>query len=172
MGDFWVFGYGSLIWRPGFDFLEEQKALLHGWRRGLCVHSWVHRGSRDAPGLVLGLDRGGSCAGLARKVSADKRDQVIQYLRERELVTNVYLEKWVTIRLANGERAKAVTYVVDQNHDQYAKPMSVAQLVAIIKNAEGKSGNNQDYVFNTVTSLKTLGIRDKVLEQIVAGLTK
>lgn len=170
MGDFWVFGYGSLIWRPGFDFIEEQKAHLHGWRRGLCVHSWVHRGTKEAPGLVLGLDRGGSCAGLARKVSGEKREPVIQYLRERELVTNVYLEKWVPIRLANGEKTQALTYVVDQAHNQYAKPMAVDQLVEIIGKAQGKSGENRDYVCNTVTSLKALGIRDRVLERIVKDL--
>lgn len=170
MGDFWVFGYGSLIWHPGFDFLEEQKAQLYGWRRALCIHSWVHRGTQETPGLVLGLDRGGSCSGLARKVSADKRDPVIAYLRERELVTNVYLEKWVPIRLENGERVEALTYVVDRNHKQYAETMALEKLVSIVSSAEGKSGKNRDYVANTVASLQALGIHDHILERIASKL--
>jgi len=170
MDDFWVFGYGSLIWQPGFEFIDEQKAVLHGWRRSLCVHSWVHRGTQQLPGLVLGLDRGGSCSGLARKVSSKKRDAVIGYLRERELVTHVYKEKWVSVRLAQNLKVDALTYVVDRDHVQYAKPMAVEELVNIVRSAEGKSGLNRDYVANTVTSLKALGIRDYALERIARQL--
>ena len=150
--------------------MDEQKAVLHGWRRSLCVHSWVHRGTQELPGLVLGLDRGGSCCGLARKVSGKKRDAVIGYLRERELVTHVYKEKWVSVRLAGNVKVEALTYVVDRNHIQYTKPMALEKLVEIVRTAEGKSGQNRDYVANTVTSLKALGIRDHALERIVHHL--
>src|SRR5207247_784490 len=120
MGDFWVFGYGSLMWRPGFAHVETERARLHGFRRSLCVYSWVHRGSRERPGLVLGLDRGGSCIGLAFRVPGDLRDEVVVYLRERELVTNVHLERLLTVRLANGAEVPALCYVVDRDHEQYA----------------------------------------------------
>ena len=99
MGDFWVFGYGSLIWRPGFAHIETQRAQLFGFRRSLCVFSWVHRGTESRPGLVLGLDRGGSCIGLAFRVPAAFSEEVTAYLRERELVTNVYLERTLPVRL-------------------------------------------------------------------------
>src|SRR5690606_4508114 len=120
MGDFWVFGYGSLIWRPGFEHVEARRARLNGYRRSLCIYSFVHRGTPERPGLVLGLDRGGSCVGLAFRVRGEQRDAVIEYLRARELVTNVYLERTVAVRLEGGETVPAVTYVADRAHGQYA----------------------------------------------------
>ncbi|MCB1387510.1 MAG: gamma-glutamylcyclotransferase [Nitratireductor sp.] len=170
MGDFWVFGYGSLIWRPGFEFIEESRARLHGYHRALCVYSWVHRGTQEKPGLVLGLDRGGSCLGLARLVSGDKREAVIAYLRERELVTHVYREKWLSIALEDGRKVAAITYVVDRDHQQYAAPQAPEILVSTVGGAVGKSGENRDYVKNTVASLEGLGIRDHALERIADRL--
>lgn len=170
MSDFWVFGYGSLIWRPGFEFIEEQKATLYGKHRALCIHSWVHRGTRQKPGLVLGLDHGGSCSGLARRVDGRKRDAVIAYLRERELVTHVYRETWVRLSLADGRKVEALTYVVDRNHPQYARNLSLDELVCRVKSAAGKSGHNADYVRSTLNSLGELGIRDEALEAICAKL--
>src|SRR6478609_4437740 len=107
MDEFWVFGYGSLMWNPGFDFAERSQALVYGYRRSLCVRSWVHRGTQQNPGLVLGLDRGGSCRGMAFRIGADQWDDVIEYLRARELVTNVYLERNVTLQLEGGRSVKA-----------------------------------------------------------------
>ena len=170
MSDFWVFGYGSLIWKPGFEFMAESKAMLEGWNRCLCVYSWVHRGTEELPGLVLGLDRGGNCEGLARLVSGEKRDRVIAYLRERELVTNVYQEVWVDITLQGGERVKALTYVVDRNHQQYASKHTVGELVEMIRRSKGQSGTNSDYVCSTYASLRELDINDEVLEKIVSEL--
>ncbi|TIV05984.1 MAG: gamma-glutamylcyclotransferase [Mesorhizobium sp.] len=159
MGDFWVFGYGSLIWRPGFAHVETRRARLHGYRRSLCVYSFVHRGTRERPGLVLGLDRGGSCIGLAFRVPGDLRNEVITYLRERELVTNVYRERMLSIRLDSdgmngGEIVPAVAYVVDRTHEQYAG------------GAVGQSGKNEDYVLSTLEHLEALGIRDHWLEEV------
>lgn len=166
MDDFWVFGYGSLIWRPGFAHVETQKARLHGYRRALCVHSHVHRGSPDRPGLVLGLDRGGSCLGMAFRVPGDLEGEVLAYLRERELVTRVYLERRLPVRLADGSTVVALTYVVDRAHEQYAGRMDVEHAAVRVCGAVGQSGRNEEYVLNTVEHLKALGIRDHWLEAV------
>jgi cation transport protein ChaC len=170
MGDFWVFGYGSLIWRPGFAHIETSRARLHGFRRSLCVYSWVHRGTEQRPGLVLGLDRGGSCIGLAFRVPGELRDEVVAYLRERELVTNVYLERMLPVRLADGQSVVALCYVVDRGHAQYAGNLSVEAAAAIVTGGVGQSGRNEDYLFNTVEHLKALGIRDHWLESVAERL--
>lgn len=166
MGDFWVFGYGSLIWRPGFAHVETRRAWLHGYRRSLCVYSHVHRGTRERPGLVLGLDRGGSCVGLAFRVPGELRDEVLAYLRGRELVTNTYLERWLTVRLDNGEQVEVVAYVVDRGHEQYAGALDEADAVKLVRGAVGRSGRNEDYVLSTIEHLQALGIRDHSLEQV------
>lgn len=170
MNDFWVFGYGSLMWRPGFEFLAQEKARIHGYRRALCVYSWVHRGTEERPGLVLGLDRGGSCCGMAFKVAGKERDTVMAYLRERELVTNVYLEKQVRVQLESGETIEAVTYIVDQHHQQYARPLPVQEAASIIRGAVGQGGPNPDYVTNTVDLLRSINIRDSRLEAVAKAL--
>lgn len=166
MGDFWVFGYGSLIWRPGFAHVETQRARLHGYRRSLCVYSFVHRGTRERPGLVLGLDHGGSCVGLAFRVPGELRAEVIAYLRERELVTNVYLERTLKIRLSGGGMVEAVAYIVDRRHEQYAGALDAAHAAAVVRGAVGQSGNNEDYVFSTLEHLEALGIQDHWLEDV------
>jgi cation transport protein ChaC len=166
MGDFWVFGYGSLIWRPGFAHMETERARLFGYRRSLCVHSHVHRGTPQRPGLVLGLDRGGSCIGLAFRVPEELRDEVMTYLRERELVTNVYLERTLPVRLDSGGVVQAVCYIVDRTHAQYAGSLEEAEAAAIVRGAVGQSGRNEDYVLSTVEHLAALGIRDHWMEGV------
>ncbi len=170
MGDFWVFGYGSLIWKPGFAHSETQRAHLYGYRRALCIRSWVHRGTQARPGLVLGLDRGGSCTGLVFRVPGELRDEVIGYLRARELVTNVYRERDLSVRLENGECATAVGYVVDRTHEQYAGALHFEEAVAGVRGSVGQSGRNEDYVISTVEHLQALGIRDHWLEAVAARL--
>lgn len=170
MGDFWVFGYGSLIWKPGFAPAETRRACLYGYRRALCIRSWVHRGTRSRPGLVLGLDRGGSCTGLAFRVPVGLRDEVIGNLRERELVTNVYKERKLAVRLENGARTTAVGYVVDRQHEQYAGTLRVEEAVEGVRGSIGRSGRNEDYVISTVQHLRALGIRDRWLEAVAARL--
>jgi cation transport protein ChaC len=171
MGDFWVFGYGSLMWRPGFAHTETHRARLHGYRRALCVSSFVHRGTPERPGLVLGLDRGGSCLGLAFRVPGELRDEVTNYLRERELVTQVYLERTLPVRLDSGEAVTALTYIVDRAHPQYAGAMDAGDAAGRVSGSVGVSGPNEEYVFNTVTHLQALGIRDHWLENVAGRLT-
>ncbi len=166
MGDFWVFGYGSLMWRPGFAHMQTQRARLHGFRRSLCVTSSIYRGTPERPGLVLGLDRGGSCVGLAFQVRQELREEVLAYLRERELVTNVYLERVVPVRLANGETVPAVAYVADRAHVQYAGALDPEMAARMVSGAAGTAGPNEEYVLNTLSHLKDLGIRDHWLEEV------
>lgn len=170
MGEFWVFGYGSLMWRPGFAQVEVRRARLHGYRRVLCVKSFVHRGTEQRPGLVLGLDTGGSCIGRAFRVDDAHREDVLAYLRERELVTHVYLERVKTIRLDDGRRVDALCYVVDRDHQQYAGHIDAEEAVAHVRGAVGRSGPNIDYVVNTVDHLHELGIRDHWLEGVARRL--
>ena len=166
MGDFWVFGYGSLMWRPGFAHTETRRARLHGFHRSLCVWSHIYRGTRERQGLVLGLDRGGSCVGLAFRVPSELREEVLAYLRDRELVTSVYLERMLPIRLEGGDSAVAVAYVVDRGHEQYAGALEEAGAARIVSGAVGQAGPNEDYVLNTIEHLKALGIRDHWLEEV------
>ncbi len=166
MDDFWVFGYGSLMWNPGFPFDERQQARLHGYRRALCIRSNHYRGTAEKPGLVLGLERGGSCQGVAFHVAGADGARVLDYLRERELVTNVYKERYVAVSLADGRREQALTYVADPVHPQYVAGLSPADAAMIVRRARGSSGPNVDYVLNTVQHLQAMGIRDARLETV------
>jgi cation transport protein ChaC len=170
MTELWVFGYGSLIWRPGFPYLERRPARLFGAHRSLCVYSWVHRGTQNNPGLVLGLDRGGTCRGIAFRVAAEKRDVVIEYLREREQVTAVYLERARPVRLDDGSIVTALAYLVDRSHPQYAGKLDEHTMFRLVAGAEGNSGHNRDYVLNTAAHLAELGIADTFLERLAKRL--
>lgn len=170
MGDFWVFGYGSLMWRPGFAHAETRLARLMGYRRTLCIRSHVYRGTPERPGLVLGLDRGGSCLGLAFRVPLADEDEVMAYLRAREQVTSVYLERRLPLRLDGGETVEAVAYVADRAHEQYAGGLDAGTAARTVSGAAGEAGPNEDYVLNTVAHLRGLGIRDRWLESVAERL--
>ncbi|OHV75319.1 gamma-glutamylcyclotransferase [Ensifer sp. LCM 4579] len=171
MDEFWVFGYGSLMWNPGFRFEEKWTARAFGYRRSLCVHSWVHRGTEQRPGLVLGLDYGGSCIGTAFRVELSDKAEVIEYLRERELVTRVYKERFMPVQLMDGRRVPALAYVVDRDHAQYAGSRTPAEAAATVAVAVGRSGANSEYVLNTLAHLREMGIRDQWLEEVAADLS-
>lgn len=170
--DLWVFGYGSLMWRPGFAFVDRVPARLVGLHRGLCVYSFVHRGTPDTPGLVLGLDRGGACRGIAYRVAAAQRDAVIAYLREREQVTSVYLEtmRRITLSATPPREVKAMTYVVDRSHVQYAGRLPIDRQVELVRQGVGRSGKNLDYVLSTVAEIEAQGCHDLGLRAIAARL--
>ncbi|TFF19674.1 gamma-glutamylcyclotransferase [Jiella endophytica] len=168
--DFWVFGYGSLIWRPGFDYEERAKARLAGYHRSLCIHSHVHRGTPERPGLVFGLDRGGSCVGMAFRVAGARRDETVDYLRARELVTNVYREIVLPVRIEGGRRVEAITYVVDRGHSQYAGRIDAAHAARIVRSGHGQSGPNVDYVKSAYEHIEALGLKDRWLQEVVSRL--
>ncbi len=166
--DLWVFAYGSLMWRPGFDFLERRHARLVGAHRALCVYSFVHRGTPDRPGLVLGLDRGGNCRGIAYRVAVGQRTATIAYLREREQVTMVYREAWRRVWLDDDpqQAVHALCFMVDRGHHQYAGHLSMAEQLRLARQGHGRSGACRDYVLTTVKELEALGCRDAGLHML------
>jgi len=170
--DFWVFGYGSLMWRPGFDFVERVPARLIGLHRALCVYSFVHRGTPEQPGLVLGLDRGGMCRGIAFRVAAAAREKTVAYLRAREQVTTVYLETMRRIELEEKARrqVRALCFIVDRSHVQYAGRLTLAESLHHVRQGHGKSGPNRDYVLETVQALEALGYRESDLHLLAEHL--
>lgn len=162
----WVFGYGSLIWDPGFPVAEAHVARLPGWHRSFCMRSIHHRGTPQAPGLVLALDRaaGAHCDGLAFRVAPGAEDATLAALRERELISSAYLETRLTVDLHSGGRVEALAYVIDPDHAQYCGGLPLEDQAAIIARATGGRGPNRDYLFATAAHLADLGIADADLE--------
>jgi cation transport protein ChaC len=171
-GDLWVFGYGSLMWRPGFEFIEQVPARLIGEHRALCVYSFVHRGTPEKPGLVLGLDRGGACRGIAFRVAEKHRAATVAYLRAREQVTSVYREVMRSVWLENEpqQRISALAYVVDRGHVQYAGRLSLADQLRHVLQGHGQSGANREYVLSTVRAIEAEGFRDGPLHRLASML--
>jgi len=168
--DLWIFAYGSLMWRPGFEAQEIVHARLVGWRRSFCIYSRFHRGSARRPGLVLGLDRGGVCEGLAFRVAPEAARETLHYLREREQVASVYREALVPVQLLSGERSEtmALTFLVERAHPSYAGRLSLAEQAHFVRGGVGRSGNNIDYLASTMAHLAKLGIRERELERLQA----
>ena len=162
----WVFGYGSLMWRPGFPFLQQEPAKLHGYQRAPCIFSHHHRGTPEKPGLVLGLDEGGACHGIAFRIDINKRPQIIDYLHERELIGYAYKPELVSITIAK-DKVQAYTFVADTAHSQYAGKLDIKHAAEIILKAEGISGLNRDYLINTVTKLDDEGFAEPELKALL-----
>jgi cation transport protein ChaC len=162
----WVFGYGSLLWNPGFTVRRSVLARLPDYHRSFCMRSIHHRGTPAAPGLVLALDAapGAACHGLALGVDADQADEVLAYLRERELISSAYIERLLKVDLADGTQVTAVTYVIDPDHVQYCGALPLEEQARIIAQAVGERGPNTEYLHNTVAHLGTLGIIDPDLD--------
>lgn len=166
----WVFGYGSLIWRPGFPFIRQMPALLNGAHRSLCIYSHRHRGTESQPGLVFGLVRGGSCRGMGFEVEDRLWPEVVDYLRERELDKGVYREALRLIRVSDVGPVDALAFLVDETHTQYAGRLQVAEQVRLVRQGVGESGPNVEYVLETARILGAMGIRDRYLDELVEAL--
>lgn len=166
--DLWIFGYGSLLWDPGFDPAEAVPAVLEGFHRSFCMLSIHHRGTVAEPGLVLALDAtaGALCAGVAFRVSAVDAPAVLAALRARELVSSAYLERAVTVALSDGRRIAALAYVIDPHHPQYCR-FDLETQARMIARAQGGRGPNVDYLFNTASHLAGLGIQDPDMDWLV-----
>jgi glutathione-specific gamma-glutamylcyclotransferase len=165
----WIFAYGSLMWRPGFTYREAVAARLPGYHRSLCVYSYIHRGTPERPGLVLGLDRGGSCRGLAFRVDPEREAEVLAYLDQREMGTAVYERRRLSVVTAHG-RVVAWCYVVRRDHPQYAGRLPAARCLDLVLDGIGQSGRNVEYVINTVTHLEQFGIKDRPLGDLALRL--
>ncbi len=170
--DLHVFGYGSLIWRPGFVHAGAELGVLRGYHRSFCLRSTRYRGTVARPGLVLGLDRGGACRGMVFRVDATQAAAVLTYLDDRELPDGaeiVYRRRLVNVRLeASGCFVRAVTYVANRACRNYCGRLASGEAAAIIAAGHGAMGSNRDYLLNTVEHLRALGVRDRGLERIVA----
>jgi len=161
----WVFGYGSLIWHPGFPVAEQRIARAEGWHRSFCMRSIHHRGTEDEPGLVLALDRaeGAACTGVAFRVAAGAEAETLAALRERELISSAYLETQVPVE-SGADRFDCLAYVIDPDHVQYCGGLALEEQARIIAHAHGGRGPNREYLWNTASHLADLGIADPDLE--------
>lgn len=171
-GDLWVFGYGSLMWRPGFQFIEAERARLTGWHRRFCIVSRHYRGTALRPGLLLGLDRGGTCEGVAFRVAAGDVTNVLKYLRAREQISGVYRETRLSVNLIRvpHEQVRAVVFLAEPAHPSFAHRLSVPAQAQIIATAAGSTGSNLAYLANTIVELKRLGIRERELQRILTTI--
>lgn len=164
----WVFGYGSLLWNPGFTPAETATAVLRGYHRSFCMLSIHHRGTVEEPGLVLALDaaKDAQCTGVAFRVAEHEADEVLAYLRERELVSAAYVERHVPLSMADGREVEALAYVIDADHQQYCDFPLETQAQMIARSVGGR-GPNTEYLFNTASHLAEMGIRDADMEWLV-----
>lgn len=170
----WVFGYGSLIWNPGFPVAEQVIGMLPDYARSFCMRSIHHRGTEDDPGLVLALDetQGAACEGVGFRVVPGRETDTLEILRERELISSAYLEKNLDITLRDGRIVSAVTYVIDPDHVQYCGGMPLEEQAQIIAHAAGGRGPNSEYLENTAQHLRTLGLKDVELDWLSARVAE
>ena len=163
----WIFGYGSLVWNPGFATPETQPARLQGWHRAFWIYSEYYRGTPKKPGLILGLLPGGSCRGLAHRLPAATYDEVRRYLIHREIDHDgVYEEAVRPLQLDDGRTVPALVYLAERTHRQFAGKLPAKEAVRLIRQGHGATGSSLEYVQNTVTHLGELGLRDRSLEML------
>ncbi len=167
--DVWVFGYGSLIWNPAFEYEEKRPALLAGWHRRFCLKMFLGRGTRENPGLMLALDAGGTCNGVAFRIAAAKVREELNVLWLREMFGGGYHARWVELQ-AGDEKLRAITFVINTEHPRYLKELSLEETAAFIATGCGHLGTCREYLENTVAHLEALGLSDAGLARIVAAL--
>ncbi len=165
----WVFGYGSLIWNPEIDFDHAVLARVHGYHRAFCIRSTRYRGTPSRPGVVLGLDRGGSCVGVAMRLNHPKRRESIARLYDREMLNSVYTPSLVAVTLRNGAQIRALSFVADRSSPAYER-LSEMQIVARLRDSSGRRGANRDYAINTLHALQERGVHDARLARLVHRL--
>lgn len=166
-GQYWVFGYGSLMWNPGFAFEDRRPALLRGYHRDMCVLSLRYRGTPERPGLVLGLRARGSCRGIGYRVAPALWAEVSAYLHEREMATYAYIPRRLPVVLDDGRRVTAHTYVADRAHPQYAGHLCRDERIRLLRQGVGPKGSARDYLASTVAHLDDLGIRDSHMHDLL-----
>lgn len=169
-GDFWIFAYGSLMWNPEFDYLRSEKAQLFGYHRSLCLWTVEHRGTVSQPGLVMGLDKGGSCKGRAFLVAEKGSHEILNQLNQREMITGAYISEMQNIRLSTEEKVCAICLIARRDHPQYVKNLDQKNKIKLIKRAHGQRGSNKEYVLNTLKHLNQIGIVDRSLQAIGQAL--
>ncbi|HSH06239.1 MAG TPA: gamma-glutamylcyclotransferase, partial [Burkholderiales bacterium] len=167
-GELWVFGYASLMWSPGFAYRERRRGIVHGYHRALCIYSHRHRGTRERPGLVMGLCRGGSCWGMAYRLAGRRQRDILAALWRREMRNYVYLPRLVAVRIAGERRVRALTFVADQDHRQFAGDLDLAQTARLVAQGRGGRGDNVDYLERTLAHMRELGVRDPHLDRVLA----
>jgi cation transport protein ChaC len=167
-GELWVFGYASLMWSPGFAHREKRRAFVYGYHRALCIYSHRHRGTLERPGLVMGLCRGGSCWGMAYRLASRRQRAILAELWRREMRNYVYLPRLVNVRLGGNRSARALTFVADRTHRQFAGDLDVAHTARLVAQGRGGRGHNIDYLQRTLAHMHEIGVRDPHLERVLA----
>lgn len=166
----WIFAYGSLIWNPAIEIDQTRPARIQGWHRRFCLSVSAGRGSPEQPGLVLGLDRGGACRGLALHVAEEKISHELPLLWRREMVADSYAPRWVALHDAGGVFGHAIAFTVRRDRPGYAGGLSEAELVARLASARGALGSSAEYLLHTREGLRRLGIRDPYLEHLARAV--
>jgi len=165
--DCWVFGYGSLVWNPLFHFEEKRVVTTHGYHRSFCLWSRINRGTPDRPGLVLGLDRGGRCRGVAYRIAADKVENELRLIWRREMLMGAYVPRWVTVRDGDTQ-FRAITFVINRAGASYAGRLPLETIIERLMNCHGRMGPGIDYLLHTAEALRACGIEDPQLQKLCA----
>jgi cation transport protein ChaC len=165
----WVFAYGSLIWHPDFEFAERHLVRVHGYHRAFCISSTRYRGTPEAPGVVLGLDRGGSCHGVVYRLVPGQETQVVEALYQREMPNRVYTPKLLPVKLADGRRLEALAFIARRDHPSYLR-LSRDELLRRLSSSRGGRGLNREYAINTWQALREWGIEDAGLGALAREL--